>query len=291
MLFFPTLTTPYFKTGRLTKLAAAVESIYLKLIRGSSLDFIKARHFLYRYYIVKQDPASWDLLDRVGRIRTEEFAKRLIGHGGRENHYPRRLDYVYQRLRTGFYVHLFGIRPTPFSDTEVSLIAKSLFAADGYWRLHTYRAICIVFYLYFQQKVNLIAAAEEKFTRVFSGRQTSDIRNYVYGLTHFIICGTNFYQLPPPPKYQKYLAEIHRQKSNIPPEWIDLILETALAGKFYGQQIWSAAELEKIIQLRLVRDNGGTYIGGRLGGINRSEHVNALLILLVNDWQFLLRSI
>lgn len=286
MLFSPTMKTAYFKTGYLTKLAAAIEQTYLKSIRGRGLDFVKARHFLYRYYIVKQDLSSWAELGQTCRAATEKFAAGLITAAGQKE-YPDQLDYVYERFRTGFYINLFGIRPTPFSDTEISLIEKNLFAGDSYWRFHAYRAICIVFYLYFQHRIDWIGKAEDKFAAVFSGRQTGDIRNYLYGLTHFIICSTNFYQQPPPPEYQKYLAEIHRQKRRLKPEWVDLVLEAALAGKFYGQNVWPAADLEKFIEPHLVRRQDTAYIRSRPGSnLNLSEHTNALLVLLVNDWRF-----
>lgn len=197
------------------------------------------------------------------------------------------LDYVYECLRTNFYLHLFDSNERIFSQKELLAIQKSLFSDNDYWLTQTYKAICIVFYLFFQQHIDWIEEAEKKFARLFDQKKNPDIRNYLYGVTHFIICGTNYYQYAPGERYKKYLLEIERYKENIDPKWIDLIIEIALVGKFYGEYVWRFDELEGFIRPRVASSAPAYIKSHRDDTINGSEHVNSLFVLLASDWMFL----
>lgn len=162
-------------------------------------------------------------------------------------------------------------------------------------RYNTPQAVNYVFFLKFLELRDLETAFTEKFRTVLMNAEDSrlsdvEFENKIYGLTHFIIAASDYYQRPADPEkygwvlnyFSEHFDEIVRRTK------IDVIAEVGLCFKLAGLEhhpaVWKSIS-------RIVRayDTGKGFIDSAQypGDLNRAEHRNIVAYMLLKDYKTL----
>ncbi|MDR0463092.1 MAG: DUF3541 domain-containing protein [Pseudomonadales bacterium] len=149
----------------------------------------------------------------------------------------------YDLLVHCFYCRLFELDFHLDPDLVVSRL-KLLIDHPEFIRCSSTQAICILYYLRYigaWPTTYSFSNLTTQFYDLLSQHKNDDvvgIFNYLYGLTHFIICSSDFYQHAPDPTFNIYLPKLateltqHAKQDQFS---LDLKIEAALCFCLYGQ--------------------------------------------------------
>lgn len=284
------------------QLSKNIAATYLAEITANKLKPELQRHFLYRYYLSEHTLASRKIFYDYSVPHTQQeinffldysagYKKFLAGHspfipwpvetGDLKTFGP--WFFLYEYLRAHFYGQYLKLDPVPLPAEIQSQLATQLVADERFLYRHPFLAICIIYYAYFQGWGDSRDQLDRQFQRLFAQIPTEPEiqKRYFFGLTHLIICDTNFYQYAPRSRYRWALDNLTSQKAQI--QNIDLIFEVMLAGKFFGSKIYSDDFFNQLVSRHynprwpcLLEKAGQTPA--------QNEHSNALVLLLTKKW-------
>lgn len=146
----------------------------------------------------------------------------------------------------------------------------------------TYKVICVVYYAYFQSYCDY----REELKKQFLAMGKNDFgKNYHYGLTHFVICDSNFYQMAP--RNSNWISGILHSEAPaiLSTKKLDLIAEAQLTSMMLGDNLLPNKEFEELIQ-QYYDEKTGYFRQSAERDINSSEHTNSLIMMILAQIEY-----
>lgn len=240
---------------------------------------------------VESESRSWHAVRReitdVLRARKEMFASR------KEMLFHRRLLYIAQKLRE------LGLHEGPFRLTYAAALSH-LKGVDwaGFLldpeviRPYAAQTSNMVFWLKRIEVVDLEKEYTHAFKTVFmtgaDGRiSAADYQNKLYGLTHFIIADSHYYQRTLPPAKHRWILDYFDRHILEILSWSkpDIVAEIAVCYKLCGLPDHRVVRMAKeYLAQAFDPDLGFIPSGTGSADFDISEHRNALAYLVLADW-------
>ena len=302
-------------TSKFKKLASQIQKSYLSNI--DQLDPIHQRHFLYRLYLSNKDKRNKQFLIQIAE-QTNYYGLNLVDEFNqnfryglekikqeirrKKAHYPHEnkryqvwsqnpeLVYFYTVLRECFYLKFFN-QSFSLNQQQVEQLHHKLINSPEFLNESSTHSLCIIFYLDYLNNLP-IKIDQNKWSFVnlvkkqFLPHQLISVEakfNYLYGLTHIIICDSHFYLKQPDEILKGYASEIQAQILN---HYTSLSLDLKAEGLLCSlllNQVDEKFKNKVINDLYLNYDNNLKIIDNHKTSRpthQSCEHTNALAILI-----------
>jgi len=292
----------------LFKLEPRVQGHYAVRMWRITADSAYLNSILFHYLALKEQFADWAnnldseqfRLSFADSLLSEKFktAKGKI----RKQLLEKRKEFVFasELLETAYQIHTLGMDKAQLASQFQkvrnylgSLDFKGFLLDSQIVRYYAPQAVNYIFYLKFLGVADLEKEFGEIFKQVFRDELDSKLseieyENKIYGLTHFIIAASDYYQnYPPPQKYAWILDYFECSAEKIMARSKpDVIAEVGLCFKLCGKKEDRVVTLtqQKILQ---AFDPKQGLIPPQKGkaNLNKSEHRNVLAYLLLMDFE------
>lgn len=298
-----------------SNIASTIEQTYLHKL--DSLPPEMRRHFLFRCFISDPTPSRLAKLSRESIRFTNEIHEKFFNtplatlvsdfmkastklvplkqHDENKfavwKKYPN-IYLLYKFLMNEFYFRYFnrGSRVTLPKDFEDNL--DSLVLNPEFTLYSAAFQTCIIYLLFHFEILDVRAGYLMLFQSVFRLRPTVNhpsYTNYIYGLTHFLICASNFYLVNVDKNEHSWVIDqLIKEISSIRRDaTLDIQTETALSLRMSGSQVPfindQMQRLGKLFDFKI-----GFIPRTENATLKQSEHLNSLTILLCrHPWNML----
>lgn len=305
------------------EIAKNIRSTFEKNI--SSLKIQKQRHFLIRLYRITKDESykklvaklflkkEEQILNDINKFndknyvieRAEELFNKLLVR--KEEKYLQRQKTFRNKKRHLFYykiiehlrlLNMLGLSGKTYFKKGVRLLKNSrherYILDEGIIKYYGTQIINYVYYLKYLKITDLRKKFKAEFEKIFMKQKPSNelmYNNKIYGLTHFIITGSDYYQRYVSLKefgwvinyFKKHIKEILQKTDE------DIVSEVGLCFKLC--KIKSGKEINLITKYLLQKYNKKLgYIPRKEGGLNESEHTNIIAYLFLCNFKKLYKG-
>ncbi len=250
---------------------------YLTAISQTRLSEPNARHFMFRYAMsIPQTFQRVDFASLALPITNNELSNLA------NDNQPLTPLTLYDYLRTGFYADFLKIHQRKLSKNIVELILRDGIDSN-LLTTKTYKVICAVYYAFYQGYCDLRTELRRKFEAIPTKDFTGD--NYYYGITHFVICDSNFYLLAP--RRSSWVLDSLKESvsSILSTNKLDLIAEAQLTAKLLGSELFTGSEFSNMI-MEHYDEKAGYFKQSIDRGIDSSEHTNSLIMMILAQEEF-----